>query len=61
VSYHHNPIEPSDWSYGPDELGDECATCHGDGGYEWDDGTMRVCESCGGSGWVDHEYDTDLE
>ena len=48
MGYHHCPIEPSDWSDGPDD-GDVCERCYGDG--LDDEETGEPCRDCGGSGY----------
>ena len=49
MSYHHCPIEPSDWSDGPD-YGPECRECEGVGSDEDENGKEIKCEHCGGTG-----------
>lgn len=56
MSYHGCPIEPSDWSDGP-QGGDECRTCDGAGEITGDDDLDETCPSCGGSGFVDYDED----
>lgn len=52
MGYHHCPIEPSDWTDGPDDW--QCDRCCGDG-FE-DEETGEPCRKCGGSGWLEQEY-----
>lgn len=54
MSYHHCPIEPPDWSDGPDYDGD-CRECEGTGEVTGDDDIERTCQACGGSGFVERE------
>lgn len=54
MSFHGCPIEPSDWTDGPDDSGD-CRECEGCGTYQGDDGAEHTCESCGGTGFVEYE------
>lgn len=70
MSYNHCPIEPSDWSDGPDDDGqfDECPDCD-EGRFSreaiWIDGILypaivdQVCDTCGGNGIVFREPDED--
>jgi DnaJ-class molecular chaperone len=62
MSYHHCPIEPSDWSDGPNELPD-CPECEGTGTREvtpiiaaWSehgDREQEPCSRCNGKGYLD--------
>lgn len=55
MSYHHCPIEPPDWSYGPDCEGD-CSTCEGTG-FTINDFDVEVdCSDCQGTGFREPEY-----
>jgi hypothetical protein len=56
MSYHGCPIEPSDWSDGPDDYGLECRACEGTGEISNDDGSEDTCPSCQGSGFVDDDF-----
>ena len=62
MGYHHNPIEPSDWSHGPDDdPGEECKTCEGTGeivGPDPDNEDM-TCPTCDGTGTVPRDFDGD--
>lgn len=49
MGYHHCPIEPSDWSNGPND-DDECPACGGDG---WEDEDNHIaCLRCHGHGFL---------
>lgn len=52
MSYHHCPIEPSDWSDGPDDE-PECPECCGDG--IEDEITRAACTRCGGLGYLEKD------
>ena len=59
MGYHHCPIEPSDWSDGPDEYVysyEECQTCYGTGTETDDNNVERTCPSCEGTGGVESDY-----
>ena len=59
MGYHHCPIEPNDWSYGPDEYDygtEECRACEGTGEVSDDSGGERTCSSCDGTGFVESNY-----
>lgn len=71
MGYHHNPIEPSDWSDGPDYLdGEACESCGGAGecmqmvcygGLPTEE--MRDCPDCGGTGTMEPDnsrFDDDV-
>ncbi len=54
MGLHLCPIEPDDWSYGPDEPeGLECRVCEGTGEIIDDNNLEHTCPACGGSGFVD--------
>lgn len=54
MAYHHNPIEPSDWTEGPDYLSwPECETCAGVGSLDNEFGIEVTCPDCAGSGFVE--------
>lgn len=58
MGYHHCPIEPSDWSDGPD-YPPECPECCGEGKVDEDAG--QVCDVCGGLGYLEPErFDDDV-
>lgn len=69
MTYHHNPIEPSDWSDGPDEW-PECDTCGGEGevmGMVCYGGApverMQPCPDCNGKGFIEPDtthFDDDV-
>lgn len=63
MSYHECPIEPPDWSDGPDYLNDgNCCECDGTG-LTVDERTEEDvdCPECGGTGWVDEpRFDDDV-
>ena len=56
MGVHFCPIEPDDWSNGPD-CGPECRECEGTGEICVNNGDDRdvteTCPRCGGSGFVD--------
>ncbi len=57
MSLHTCPIEPSDWSDGPNEPEPNCPDCDGSGEVP-DNGTnCGECETCNGTGYVDYEPD----
>jgi hypothetical protein len=69
MGYHHCPIEPSDWSDGPnyeegncpdcDGLGTVSCNCDDRGCSKCADGE-RTCEGCDGSGFLDPpDFDDD--
>jgi DnaJ-class molecular chaperone len=58
MSLHLNPIEPSDWTDGPNEPDqDECPDCHGEGVIPVDSPSnhdaVETCERCGGVGYIE--------
>jgi hypothetical protein len=57
MGYHHCPIEPSDWSEGPNEP-PECPECNG----ECEDAEGRSCSRCGGMGYlIDDDFYQDYD
>ena len=63
MSYHHCPIEPSDWSDGPDDRG-ICRECE-ESGYisqsSCGDDEDIECPDCSGSGYIEYEpFDDDV-
>lgn len=57
MSYHHNPIEPSDWTDPPDPIeGRECPDCDGQGSYveaaHVEDAERTPCPTCKGEGEI---------
>ena len=70
MGYHHSPIEPGDWSYGPDyDEDDLCPDCDGGrvnrkamtiDGIAYPAIVDAECETCGGTGLVEHsDYEPD--
>ena len=66
MGYHHNPIEPSDWTHGPADGGPMDALCPKctSATEEMGDGTWK-CEDCGWVGtepkWVEPpDYEPDM-
>lgn len=60
MGYNHCPIEPYDWSDGPDGEGD-CRECEGTGEVCGNNDIEETCPECGGSGFRPIEYfDDDL-
>ena len=55
MSYHHCPIEPSDWSDGNGDEGN-CPDCEGTGIYVRSDDVEVDCRRCQGSGWIEEPY-----
>lgn len=52
MGYHHCPIEPSDWSDGPNDEW-ECPECCGEGTVDEDAG--QQCDRCGGLGYLEDD------
>lgn len=59
MGYHHCPIEPSDWSDGPNDDW-ECPRCNGEG-LEFGETNPEPCMRCGGLGYLTNEDYTPLE
>lgn len=56
MGFHGCPIEPNDWTDGPDYLeGDDCEHCGGTGFEDEDAGV--TCEHCEGQGVILHDYE----
>jgi hypothetical protein len=54
MGYYHCPIEPNDWTDGPDyEEQVECSECNGDGELAGDDNITETCRRCDGTSFVD--------
>lgn len=53
MSYHHCPIEPSDWSDGPDD--NSCEHCGGTGEPDADSLGETSCPKCHGKGYIEYE------
>lgn len=57
------PIEPDDWSWGPEDDPDACPECNGVGTINADSPVAfdleETCPRCGGSGFVDPPDMTD--
>lgn len=52
MGLHLCPIEPDDWTNGPNyEEGEECRECGGSGELIGDDDLERTCPRCGGCGF----------
>ena len=60
MGFHPCPIEPDDWSNGPnDPIGRECMTCEGTGMINDENGEEKTCPSCHGDGEVPYDPDDD--
>ncbi len=60
MSYHHCPIEPSDWTDGPDYLeGADCDACGGTGLLNEND--PEPCPECRGEGFIAPDYESDQQ
>lgn len=57
MGYHHCPIEPPDWSDGPDYAEGDCPDCDGTGLIDKDDDLDHTCPTCDGSGFLPRDYD----
>jgi hypothetical protein len=56
MSYHHCPIEPDDWANGPNDDGEECPECDGNGIVTLSEGLAYECQACGGCGYRTLEH-----
>lgn len=63
MSLHLCPIEPDDWSNGPNDPEDvECESCVGSGWVDEDNPNSASCPDCKGTGFKEYEpYEPDFD
>lgn len=55
MSFHGCPIEPTDWTHGPDWYDGDCHNCDGTGEIVNDRDEEISCPECGGTGFREYE------